>query len=352
MSDRIIRLLIVTCFICICITSNVSAQGDIRVGGYVQTWMILNQQEEMVGDDHETWGFRLRRARLTAHSTISEVFSAAAWVEFSSRPATLLDFIVTARFSREFTVRVGQYRPPSQMYSTALISSSNLIFYERSAIASRLSGIMGHDAFRDIGIMAMGTAGPVWYGFHIGNGMGIFMQAGTNISSRDFGGGLFGGRIDITAMDGLILGGHVSTNQQRNVIRDGSAPYDIDRTSYSIRIATDALGIPGLYSMLELGGGNVDDTEQFDFNGYYLQAGYRITPDWSVLARYDYYKEEHVNGISIDEDTITLGLLYFWRQNNREVIRIGANYAFGHSDPGSFSRNIFLVWFQFSFLPL
>ncbi len=351
MQKKIARLLILAFAVWLVATTNTSAQGDLRIGGYAQTWLIFNQHEEMIGEDFDTWGFRLRRARLTAQTTISDVLSVATWLEFAGRRNILLDLIVTANFSPKFTVRLGQYRPPTQMYDTGVLSSSGLIFYERSAISSRLSGIMGHEAFRDIGIMAVGTLGPVWYGVHIGNGMGRFTQAGTNISSRDFGGGLFGGRVDITPIDGLIIGGHFSTNQQSNVITDGSAPYDIDRTSYSIRLATDGLMIPGLFTHLELGGGSVDDTDEFDFDGYYLYAGYRISPDWSILARYDYYKEAHVNDTTTDEDNITLGVLYFWRQNNREVVRMGANYSFGDRDPGSLSRNTFLIWFQIRFLP-
>lgn len=329
----------------------IHAQTQLKVGGYLQTWLILNQHQETADGDQDTWGYRIRRARLTAQADITDMFRVDSWVEFSGAQPQLLDFILDIRISPEFNLRLGQFRPAGQMYKTGMLSSSRLTFYERPAIASRLSSIMGYDAFRDIGIQAMGSSGPLWYGFHILNGMGRFTQAGTNITSRDFGGGLYGGRIDINPLDGLIFGGHFSMNKQSNVVRDGSAPYDIDRISYSIRIVTDDLGIPGLFSQLEAGGGRVDDTQRFDFSGWYLQAGYRINPSWSVLARYDYYSENPETGPAIEEDNLTLGVIYYWMQNNREIIRAGANFAIGDSEPGAFARQIFLLWFQIRFIP-
>jgi len=351
MLKKIAQVFIFASFITVFFASDANAQAELRLGGYFQSWLIFNQHQELPGDDLENWGFRIRRARLTAQTNITDVFDVATWIEFAGSQPHLLDFMVHARFSPEFNVRIGQYRPPTQMYDTGILSSSQLLFYERPVISSRLSGIMGHDAFRDIGIMAMGRSGPIWYGFHVGNGMGRFHQAGTTVSSRDFGGGLFGGRVDISPIDGLTFGGHFSINNQSDVVRDGSQPYDIDRRSYSIRFATNNLGIPGLFSQFELGGGSADDTSVFDFSGYYFQAGFRISPEWTVLARYDYYKEDPAVGATIEEDNITLGALYFWNKDGREIIRIGTNYSFGERDPGGFGRNILLLWFQIRFLP-
>jgi hypothetical protein len=327
------------------------AQVQVKVGGYMQTWFILNQHQEFPGENNDTWGFRLRRARLTGQTDITDIFQVVTWIEFSGTQRHLLDFYVTAKFSPAFNIRLGQFRSPGQMYDTGILSSSQLIFYERPTISTRLSGYMGYDSFRDIGLQVMGSAGPVWYGLYMGNGMGRFVQAGSNIASRDFGSGLYGGRIDVNPIKGLLIGAHFSMNRQSNVIRDGSSPYDIDRTSYSFRFATDNLLIPGIFFESEFGGGVVEDTDNFDYNGWYIQAGYRLSGALALLSRFDFIKENAGSGTITEEQNLTFGILHYRMHNNKEIIRMGANYSFGDSKPGGLSRNIFLLWVQVRFIP-
>lgn len=336
------------------ILSSVFAQDlythpPLRFGGYFQTWFILNQHEETVSDDLDTWGFRIRRARLSASADITDRILVASLIEFAGTQRHLLDFHVTANLSPTFQIRVGQYRPPAQLYYTSITSSAALMFYERPTIALRLSSIMGYDSFRDIGIMASGSSGPLWYGFYLGNGMGRFIQSGSNIISRDFGSGLYGGRVDINPTDGIWLGGHVAVNRQNNVIRDGVGPYDIDRLSFSFRFASDNIGLYGLFTQLELAAGRVADTSEFDFGGGYLELGYRLNSSWSLLSRYDYYTEEPAVGASRHERNLIVGFIYYWLYDNREIIRAGANFGMGTSDPGSLERRIFVLWFQVRF---
>ncbi len=328
-----------------------SAQVQLKVGGYMQTWLILNQHQESGEGNTDTWGFRLRRARLTGQTDLADMFQVVTWIEFSGPQRHLLDFYINANFSPAFNIRLGQFRSPGQMYNTGILSSSQLIFYERPAISTRLSGYMGYDSFRDIGLQVMGSAGPVWYGLFMGNGMGRFTQAGSNIASRKFGSGLYGGRIDINPTKGLIIGAHFAMNKQSNVIRDGSNPYDIDRTSYSFRFATNNFLIPGLFTESEFGGGVVDDTDIFDYNGWYIQAGYRLSDALSFVTRYDFLKENDAMNTFNEEQNLTFGIVYYRMYNNKEIIRMGANYSFGDSKPGGLNRNIFLLWVQVRFIP-
>jgi hypothetical protein len=330
--------------------SSSDAQINFKLGGYFQTWLILNEYRERDPSDLNTWGFRIRRSRLNIQADITDRFNVNTWIEFSGPQRHLMDFYVSWNISPGFNLRVGQFRPPGQMYAASFISSRNLLLYERPNSVLRLSNIMGYDSLRDIGIMASGSSHQVSFSFYVGNGMGRFFQSGTHIESRDFGGGLYGGRIDVSPVNGLTLGGHISTNKQNNVVVNGSQPFDIDRLSYSLRLATNDLGIPGFFTQFEIGRGSVHDNEEFDFSGYYLEAGYRINPLWSILARYDYYIDEWTSGVSLVEENVTFGVLYLWMYNNREIIRMGVNYGIGNTDPGNFSRNILLFWFQIRFM--
>lgn len=328
-----------------------SAQVQLKVGGYMQTWLILNQHQESREENTDTWGFRLRRARLTGQTDLADIFQIVTWIEFSGPQRHLLDFYITAKISPALNNRLGQFRAPGQMYYTGILSSSQLLFYERPAISTRLSGYMGYDSFRDIGLQVMGSVGPVWYALYMGNGMGRFVQAGSNIASRDFGSGLYGGRVDINPVKGFIIGTHFAMNKQSNVIRDGSSPYDINRTSYSFRFATDDFIISDLFTESELGGGVVDDTDTFNYKGWYIQAGYRLSNSLSLITRYDFIKENTGSVTITEEQNLTFGIMHYVMQQNKEIIRLGANYSFGDSKPGGLNRNIFLLWVQIRFIP-
>lgn len=326
------------------------AQQSVRLGGYLQTWLMVDEHVASEVEERDTWGFRVRRARLTVQADLADRFTVVSWYEFSGAQRNLLDFFVNADLSSYVRITAGQFRPAAQMYDTGILASSRLIFYERPTISTRMSSIMGYDAFRDIGVQLGGLIGPVRYAFNVGNGMGRFIQAGSNVSARNLGGGLYGARVDLTPSEGLIVGGHFALNRQNNVVRDGLSTYDIDRTSYSLRIATNNLGIPQIFTELEAGGGSVNDYAEFDFSGLYLQAGYRLNPTWTILARYDAYREDAPQGLMVEEHNFTVGFIYFWRYGGEEVVRLGMNLATGTSEPGGIRRNVVVVWFQIRFM--
>jgi hypothetical protein len=325
----------------------IHAEIPVKIGGYLQNWLILQQHQDQ--SDLDTWGFRIRRARLSAHADLNDVFSLTSWFEFAGVDRNLLDFFATARINPYLNVRAGVFRPSGQMYDTGILPSGALLFYERPLISSRLADNMGYDAFRDIGIMMNGSYKSLAYSFHIGNGMGRFVQAGTNIRSRDFGGALFGGRIDISPVKGLSLGGHASANRQKNVLRDGMPQHDIDRYSYSFRFAADDVIIPRFFTHLEAGGGSVDDLQRFDFSGWYLEGGYRTSRNFTLLVRYDRYEEDPAVGVTRTQENVTAGGIYYFYYNDREMVRTGVNYGFGSIDPGGNNNHIFLLWFQVRF---
>jgi len=352
-----------------------TAQISLDLGGYMQTWYIASETNEILENDSGTFpdlkentvhtqGFRIRRARLTARGSLNDTFSATTWVEFSGSSAQLLDFYINANIKPWFNIRFGQMMMAGQTYNTSRTPSSTLMFYERPAITGSVSSAMGYSAFRDIGVMIHGSYGRLWYGVHAGNGTGRFQQSGTNITERDTGGGLYGARIDYELLDGMTIGGHLSTNQQRNVVQNNTGPFDIDRTSYSTRFATDGFGIKNLFTQFEytfMEGNDdriaADGTDSYKVHGLYAQAGYKLSKQWFVLGRYDEIVEKDgvtqsvVDGPRTATHHYTFGLSRLIFHDDKEIARTHLNYSFGEAGPADLGHSALVLVFQVRFIP-
>ena len=352
-----------------------TAQISLDLGGYMQTWYIASETNEILENDSGTFpdlkentvhtqGFRIRRARLTARGSLNDTFSATTWVEFSGSSAQLLDFYINANIKPWFNIRFGQMMMAGQTYNTSRTPSSTLMFYERPAITGSVSSAMGYSAFRDIGVMIHGSYGRLWYGVHAGNGTGRFQQSGTNITERDTGGGLYGARVDYELLDGMTIGGHLSTNQQRNVVQNNTGPFDIDRTSYSTRFATDGFGIKNLFTQFEYTfmEGNDDriaanGTDSYKVHGLYAQAGYKLSKEWFVLGRYDEIVEKDgvtqsvVDGPRTATHHYTFGLSRLIFHDDKEIARTHLNYSFGEAGPADLGHSALVLVFQVRFIP-
>ncbi len=352
----IYKLFFSTLLIGLIIPTNSFAQIKLDVGGYIQNWVILDQQtERLLADDtvleESTTGFRVRRARLTARGNINETFSSTIWLEFAGNTNHLLDFHVDAHLYPWLNIRAGQFIMPGQTHDTARLVSSRLAFYERPSVTTRLASLMGYDAFRDIGIMAYGTIGNLWYGIHAGNGSGRFTQAGSNITNRDRFGGLYGARVDYRLVDGLTIGGHFSYNTQKNVVASGREPYDRDRVSYSGRIATDGFLIDNLFTQFEYAVVSAKDDVEVDIHGYYAEAGYRITKDWHVLGRIDERIEKPDSDPRFDVRQFTFAVTRYLWSDGKEIGRLSLNYAFSDPNPGNLNNSALVAVLQFRFIP-
>lgn len=348
--------------------STATAQISLDVGGYLQTWYIANQQTELTtGETINMNGFRLRRARITARCIISDRFSTTIWTDFAISNNILLDFHADAHFHPVFNIRLGQFIMPGQSYDTARLVSSRLIFWERPGVSTALASGMGLDAFRDIGVMMYGRHKNLWYGVHAGNGAGRFTQAGSHITERKPGGGLYGARLDLEILPGLSLGGHISTNQQRDVVERGTGPFDIDRRSTSFRIATSDLGIDRLYSQFEYMYMQVNDDSRgvrtgpngvYDLNGFYGEIVYGIAKEWHILGRFDRLDQSpgQVADLSVNEsfnqDQYTFGITRYLFHNDREIALAHLNYAASSSSPDNLYSHIIVLVMQLRFIPI
>lgn len=344
------------------------AQTDLKVGGYLQTWYVADQKVVVGTEDAaRTSGFRLNRARLTASGNISKNFSATTWLDFSSGSNNLLDFYADLHLTSGINFRIGQFIMPGQSYDTGKLVSSRLIFWDRPNVTTALSRGMGYSAFRDIGLMAYGRHKNLSYAVHAGNGFGRFNQTGSQITEREFGGGLYGVRIDYQLTESLNLGGHVSTNQQKNVVLGTGEPFDIDRSSYSFRIAGRDILIENFYAQMEwmsLHAGDdsrgiiLNDNEQYDLKGFYIDAGYMLNRNWHLTSRFDRIIEkpgQASNSETIQrfkKDGYTFGLSHYLFQDDSEFARFHLNYSFEDSGPFISEQSILVLVAQFRFIPI
>ncbi len=342
-----------------------TAQVSLDVGGYMQTWYIADQKTELgSGDTIRTNGFRLRRARITARGEIGDRYSATIWTDFAGGGNVLLDFHADAHLHIAFNIRMGQFIMPGQSYDTARLVSSRLIFWDRPGVSTALASVMGFDAFRDIGVMVYGRHRSLWYGIHASNGSGRFTQAGTNITQRRAGSGLYGGRADLEILPGITVGGHFSTNQQRDLVERGTDPFDINRTSGSLRLSTAGIGHNRLQTQFEYMTAHVRDQNRgiltgpngrYSLDGFYGEIVYRFSDEWRVLGRFDRIHQspaqagEFVGMDSFTRNQVTFGVSRFLFHDDREIARAHLNYA---AASGSQDSHIIVLVMQIRFIPL
>lgn len=225
---------------------------------------------------------------------------------------------------------------------------------------------MGYSAFRDVGIMAYGQYGKLWYGVHAGNGAGRFNYAGSTITERKSGGGLYGARVDLELFDGFSIGSHIATNQQKDVVQAGNGPFDINRTSWSFRAVTNNLGIDGLFSQLEYmsltgkddsRGVNLTTNGEYKLHGFYAELGYRFTREWHVVGRFDeMVQKPGQSGLTgafnrFGQNNYTVGVSRYIYDESAELVRIHLNYSFGESGPMDLNNSILVMVFQLRFIP-
>jgi hypothetical protein len=352
----------------IIISQDSYSQTEIRTGGFVKTWFLSHHsQEPMLGSDRNSsvTGVRVRKARLTLQADINQTFSTVTWFDFTAPDNNLLDFYVNADFSDSFRLRAGQFIMPGQAYDSGRRLATQMSLYEWPVVTTTLSSAMGFNAFRDIGVMAHGDIGRLYYGVHASNGFGRYTHAATQIQSRSAGSGLYGGRADYRLFDEVTIGAHYSINRQNDVVISGSDPFDLDRTSYSFRLATDDFLIPGIYTETEWMKLNVrddnynvalDNNGLHQMHGFYSKIGYRLTASWNLHGRFDQMVQKPgQTGAepAIQRDRInryTAGATYFLRYEGDPYGRVLMNYSTSDRLPGEDRTHLFVVVLQLLFI--
>jgi len=333
---------------------------NMKIGGYMQTWLILNQQTAKInaspGIEDQTSGFRIRRARLNFKTDINETFSVNTWFEFAEASKNMLDFYVEAKVSDALKFTIGQFITPAQTYETSKLASSKISLYELADISLNLSRNMGHDSYRDVGIMANGKIEIVEYSLYYGNGNGRFFYASNNILNRKFGNGLYGIRLDAEISKGLNIGMHYSANiQDSNYVSDPitsvKSTRHRDRNSYSFNLVSDGFGLPDLFSTIIYASGKIKDGSNVDYDGFTATIGYKILPYLHIIGRYDTYNEKYPNTTKqkIENNSTVFGINYLFLKEKSEIAKIGVNYQIRKEKPTEIDNNIFLLWMQVKF---
>lgn len=363
-----IRIFLFLALITLFLAPNVYSQTDIRTGGFVKAWFLSGQTDDPnlgAGNPESVTGFRMRKTRLTLQADINPTFSTTTWFDFSGPDGILLDFFVDASFEDEFNLRVGQFIMPGQPFDTGRRLAVDMHFFDWPAVSLSLANLMGYDALRDVGVMAFGQVGNLWYGVHAGNGLGRYSAAGTTFTARDGAGGMVGGRVDYDVADGLTLGTHYSLNRQDGVQSGvGDPSYDLNRSSYSFRLATDELFIPGVFTETEWmnvdvrdqsGGFRLNEEGAFSMHGFYSKIGYRLNPEWSIHGRMDQSVQKPgqagtTPGDRYRANLFTAGVTHYLMSDEGEYGRLLLNYMTGDSLPDRNRSHNLVVSLQLVFL--
>ncbi|MBD3184588.1 hypothetical protein GF312_20070 [Candidatus Poribacteria bacterium] len=272
-------------------------------------------------------------------------------------------------------IYAGQMKIPS-LYE-ALISDSELDFISRSTLSGYItdwslsrtpyySAFYGNRSYsRDLGIGLKGKAGPdknkqmFSYFLMVGNGLGANLFIGGPESkeflySNSFGDYFYGGRINITPISWMGIGGHYSRNTHNNVLfNDGKTVFDLERQSWSADFHTN---ISRFQAGFMYGEGKVKDDYFYSTETSLYYQGYEVRIlCWLVKellqagARYDTYTFRlHENGISTHQRNTTFGINVIPMKN----MRLQLNYMIKETEEAGFpdlGDNILYLNFQYNF---
>ena len=331
---------------------------SVKVGGFLQTWIFLNQETTApsqypdIDIAESTSGIRARRARLTTNATLNEIFGANVTVEFATASRALIDFAVTAKIAPELMFTLGQFVAPCQMYETGKLPSTKLILYELSNISMNLSSMMGFDGYRDVGIMVSGNINNMFrYYAYYGNGTGRLFYAGTDILNKRLSDGLYGARLEVEPIKGLSIGGHYSINKQDNVYTTSSGLLNMDRNSYSIDLVTEGFGLPFLSTIISYGVGQLKDNSPHTLNNNGLSATlmFNVTKQIQLTGRFDYIKYNYATYNADKLNNVVFGANWYFYKDDSEIFKIGIDYHIRNERNYDATSNALLIWTQVKF---
>jgi hypothetical protein len=332
--------------------SSVNAQG-VKIHGFMQSWLYLNQQNPspIEGVEDAMSGLRIRRAKIGVVGDLNEVFSINAMLDFSFANTNLVDFAFIAKVSPELVFTVGQFIAPLQMYESGRLSSSSITIYEISNVSRNLSENMGFNSYRDVGIMVSGAFANMFkYYAYYGNGQGRLNFAGTNILNRKLSDGLYGLRLEVEPAKGLSIGAQYSINSQDNVNTSSGIVFR-DRNSFSADIATQGFGLPFLSAILSYGMGEVKDLN-YDYDGLSATLTFDITKQFQAVGRFDSYnRKPTLDGANESNyNNIVFGVNWYYFKDNAEIFKIGINYhIMNEDDNNKIDNDVLLLWTQVKF---
>lgn len=358
---RLLTLFIVS----LCLINLSVFSQDIKINGFYQHWLTVEEQtpKDSLHPSlaQKNWGFRTKRASIGFASDLNSMFSVVANLELAYKDSPLLDFWGTGKFNKYFNARIGQFIPNCQIYEATGVPTAYK-FYQLSDISLQVAAANNFNALRDVGLEVFGGNNIFKYYAYVGNGTGRFIYADgegyvyNNITNRKLGQGIYGTRLDFTPIKGLRIGGHFAWNKQDS-IRIDKTIQSLDRKTYSLGFATDDLLVKNLYSDFDYAGADINDYSfnvakgKMKFYGIAADLGYKITREFHLLGRYEYYKEDYDNNKYKDATSqkVNIGASYFVFNGDKDIFKCSLNYNIKNEDPTEIDNNILVFLIQFKF---
>ena len=315
-----------------------TADGNykIRIGGYAQLIYRYTDFDNKATDD--TSDFDLRRFKLQIQGNlVNKKFGYKFQGEISNGFKTE-DAFLNYTFATPFKVQFGQFKPPQARQE--LTSASRQLFPERS---------LANDTFnlgRDQGVQASGSFADKLVEYRLG----LFNGNGPNVSNPD-NRHMLAGRIDVNPLGAvkmdeagwtsdkplLNIGGSFAWNKVGG--NDVGSKFDKDNDVMDVALGLDSLDAAAFNALYGdeltwlLWTGNINATwmgasfateyyhlnanpdqgDDWDADGYYVQAGYQILPkQLEVALRYSAIKSDDDNASAqFDKSETQVGVNYY-----------------------------------------
>lgn len=283
------------------------ADKHLKLSGYLQGGFEWNE-----ASDPET-SFYLRRARVSLTGTAAkEKIDYRLQVDMAGSPK-ICDLYFRYKPLNELNVQFGQYKLPFSL-ENELYGPTKFEFIEYSYLTTYL--VRNNKAFdgisatgRDMGVQLYGSFlardgySIINYNVGVFNGSGI--NAKDNNSSKDF-----IARLIVKPIKGLSISGSYMYSETAF----GSKEY-MKAPRWSVGAIYDVRHwiARAEFAQADFGGNKT--------NAFYALAGYHFEKPWSVVARYEFIRDDFN---TMNEDRVTIGGVY----KPFKFLRLQLNYAY------------------------
>lgn len=283
------------------------ADKHLKLSGYIQGGFEWNE-----ASDPET-SFYLRRARVSLSGTAAkEKIDYRLQVDMANSPK-ICDFYFRYKPLNELNIQLGQYKLPFSL-ENELYGPTKFEFIEYSYLTTYL--VRSNKAFdgisatgRDMGVqlygsfLARGGYSIINYNVGVFNGAGINTK--DNNSSKDF-----IARLIVKPIKGLSISGSYMYSETEF----GSKEY-MKSPRWSVGAIYDVRHwiARAEFAQADFGGNKT--------NAFYALAGYHFEKPWSVVARYEFIRDDYN---TMNEDRVTIGGVY----KPFKFLRLQLNYSY------------------------
>lgn len=261
------------------------ATAQVKVSGFAQAQLVVSEGETAVSSAPY---FTAKRARLVAKGDLGDKVGVFAQLEIATSLINVLDLLMDYDLAPIGKIAIGRRTVPFGLQNP--VSPYNLHTINYAQVVSNLIGTGG----RDLGLYISGKYDIVDYVIGYINGADVTgvvnnVYLTNNRDNND--------EKDIVARVGVSVPGVAGLGAGVSIYngKTGTAKTTRNRTGIDAKYEKDAI-----YAQLEYITGEDGTTKK---NGYYLEAGYKVTSLLQPMIRYDFYDPN--SDVSDNENTIT-----------------------------------------------